>query len=207
MTWHLTPDVEAFTAAAGRFLLTVVAELRSRGPHVYGESDPILGWWTTPSGEVSGALLRTPPYPLTLTEFPPGSARLATTADRPLLLNWLQDFHDCIGVPPPDLAALADDRLASRGVTLWECDGVPVSTATRSRPEAGMIRIQFVYTPPACRGRGYGGAATAEATRYALDTGAAEVVLFTDLANPTSNALYPRLGYQPIEDRAVVEFS
>jgi predicted GNAT family acetyltransferase len=32
------------------------------------------------------------------------------------------------------------------------------------------------------------------------------VVLFTDLANPTSNALYQRLGYRPVEDRAVVEF-
>jgi hypothetical protein len=40
----------------------------------------------------------------------------------------------------------------------------------------------------------------------ALDTGAVDVVLFTDLANPTSNALYQRLGYRPVEDRAVVEF-
>ncbi|WP_433793278.1 GNAT family N-acetyltransferase [Actinoplanes sp. CA-252034] len=45
------------------------------------------------------------------------------------------------------------------------------------------------------------------ATRNALDAGASDVVLFTDLANPTSNALYPRLGYRPIEDRAVVDFS
>ncbi|GAA0461956.1 hypothetical protein Aca07nite_74590 [Actinoplanes capillaceus] len=29
----------------------------------------------------------------------------------------------------------------------------------------------------------------------------------SDLANPASNALYPRPGYRPIEDRAVVEFS
>ena len=44
------------------------------------------------------------------------------------------------------------------------------------------------------------------ATRNALDAGATGVVLFTDLANPISNALYPRPGYRPIEDRAVVEF-
>jgi predicted GNAT family acetyltransferase len=30
--------------------------------------------------------------------------------------------------------------------------------------------------------------------------------LFTDLANPASNALYQRLGYQPLEDRVVLEF-
>jgi hypothetical protein len=36
--------------------------------------------------------------------------------------------------------------------------------------------------------------------------GPREVVLFTDLANPTSNALYQRLGYRPVTDRAVLRF-
>jgi predicted GNAT family acetyltransferase len=35
----------------------------------------------------------------------------------------------------------------------------------------------------------------------ALDAGAADVVLFADPANPTSNALYLRLGYRLAEDR------
>ncbi|MFH9869309.1 GNAT family N-acetyltransferase [Streptomyces lydicus] len=30
--------------------------------------------------------------------------------------------------------------------------------------------------------------------------------LFTDLANPTSNALYRRLGYRPVEDYLVLTF-
>jgi predicted GNAT family acetyltransferase len=33
------------------------------------------------------------------------------------------------------------------------------------------------------------------------------VVLYTDLANPTSNALYQRLGYRPVEDRVVLSFT
>jgi predicted GNAT family acetyltransferase len=32
------------------------------------------------------------------------------------------------------------------------------------------------------------------------------MVRFTDLANPTSNALYRRLGYRPVEDRVVLKF-
>jgi len=36
--------------------------------------------------------------------------------------------------------------------------------------------------------------------------GAHRVLLFTDLANPTSNALYQRLGYEPLEDRAIWTF-
>jgi predicted GNAT family acetyltransferase len=43
-------------------------------------------------------------------------------------------------------------------------------------------------------------------SQAARDAGAGQVLLFTDLANPTSNALYQRLGYQPVEDRAVWSF-
>ncbi|MFC7530506.1 GNAT family N-acetyltransferase [Actinoplanes sp. GCM10030250] len=143
-----------------------------------------------------------PPHPA-----PAGAARSATAADRPLVIDWLRAFHEFINEEPPDLGTLADERLESGGVTLWENEGVPVSMAIRSHPAAGMVRVQFVYTPPEHRGRGFAAGATAAASRAALDAGATDVVLFTDLANPTSNALYPRLGYRPIEDRAVVEFS
>jgi predicted GNAT family acetyltransferase len=64
-----------------------------------------------------------------------------------------------------------------------------------------------VYTPPDLRRRGYAGALTAAVSRAALDAGADEVVLFTDLANPTSNALYRRLGYHPLEDRIILSFA
>jgi predicted GNAT family acetyltransferase len=32
------------------------------------------------------------------------------------------------------------------------------------------------------------------------------VLLFTNLANPTSNALYQRIGYRPVMDFAVYDF-
>jgi predicted GNAT family acetyltransferase len=82
-----------------------------------------------------------------------------------------------------------------------------VSLAGRSRPAAGQARVGPVYTPPDLRGRGFGAAATAAVTQAALDDGAEGVVLFTNLANPTSNGLYQRLGYRPISDWAVIRFS
>jgi hypothetical protein len=145
----------------------------------------------------------TPPSPL-----PPGAARTAGTADRDLLISWLDAFHVEIGeAPDRDHAELVDDKLSHDGLTLWEIDGSPVSMAGASRLEAGMIRVAAVYTPKHLRGRGYAGASTTAVSRAALDAGADDVVLFTDLANPTSNALYQRLGYRPIEDRVVMEFS
>lgn len=57
-----------------------------------------------------------------------------------------------------------------------------------------------MYTSATWRGHGYGSAVTAAASRWALEAGASNVVLFTDLANPISNAIYPRLGYRPVYD-------
>jgi predicted GNAT family acetyltransferase len=139
---------------------------------------------------------------------PPGEPRTASTADRDLTLAWLDAFHDEAGpVGPRESERVVNDKLGYGGLILWEHEGRPVSLAGRNRAAAGQARIGPVYTPPELRGRGFGGAATAAVTRAALDDGAEEVVLFTDLANPTSNTLYQRLGYRPISDWTVLRFA
>ena len=62
------------------------------------------------------------------------------------------------------------------------------------------IRIGPVYTPPEQRRRGYGSALTAALTQQLLDGGRRFCFLFTDLANPTSNSIYQRIGYRPVTD-------
>lgn len=175
------------------------------------DADVFAGGWQRRTGASSTVRMRTRLYRLAALTSPPppaGRARPAGPADRELLLRWHAEFYDEIGeAHPGGFGPMVDDRVGSGGVVLWEVDGEPVAMAIRSRPESGMIRVQTVYTPRANRGRGYGGAATAAVTRAALDLGASTVVLVTDLANPTSNGLYQRLGYRPIEDRVVVEFS
>jgi predicted GNAT family acetyltransferase len=91
-----------------------------------------------------------------------------------------------------------DRILAAGGAWIW-VDGEPVSLAVRRAPAEGSARVGPVYTPPQHRGQGYGSAVTAVATQDVLDDGAVPV-LFTDLANPTSNAIYQRLGYRPVGD-------
>jgi len=80
-----------------------------------------------------------------------------------------------------------------------------VALAGLTPPAAGVVRVGPVYTPVGSRRLGYGGGVTHAVSRAALDAGQ-RVVLFTDLANPTSNALYPRLGYRPVTDRATFVF-
>ncbi len=75
-----------------------------------------------------------------------------------------------------------------------------------TRQVACQVRVGPVYTPPQFRGCGFAAAVTAAVSASALAAGAAEVVLFTDLANPTSNDLYLRLGYQPVSDHVALQF-
>jgi predicted GNAT family acetyltransferase len=104
---------------------------------------------------------------------------------------------------------VVDDALADDVVTLALAadDGPPTSMVMRTVPSAGVVRIRYVFTPAALRGRGYAGVATGAACASAFRDGASEVVLFTDLDNPTSNALYQRLGFRPVHDRTVVRFT
>jgi predicted GNAT family acetyltransferase len=132
---------------------------------------------------------------------------VAAEADAALLTRWLGDFHqESSGARAGDLAAAVRDRLSYAGFTLWQTADGPVAMAGLSRPVARMTRVGPVYTPSALRGRGYASALTAAVSQRALDAGAEEVVLFTDLANPVSNSIYQHIGYRPVEDRVVLAF-
>ncbi|MFD5561925.1 GNAT family N-acetyltransferase [Kitasatospora griseola] len=146
--------------------------------------------------------LTPPPAP------PAGRARLAAPADRETVAQWLVDF--CVEAElqaPADPFADADQRIAAETLLLWETDGRRVVALAGASPAvAGMSRIGPVYTPPADRGRGYASALTAAVTVHAQSRGADEVLLYTDLSNPVSNAIYQRLGYRPVNDAAEVAF-
>ncbi|MFF9347821.1 GNAT family N-acetyltransferase [Streptomyces sp. NPDC014734] len=135
---------------------------------------------------------------------PPGRARTAVPDDRELLVAWHLAFGEQTGQSGSPVGRLVDERTASGGLTLWEDGGVPVSMAGVSPRVAGTVRVATVYTPPEHRGRGYAAAVTARASRAARQAGAAEVLLFTDLANPTSNGVYRRIGYRPVSDRLLL---
>lgn len=124
-------------------------------------------------------------------------------------MRWYGEFIASIGEhAATDADTWAAARIAAGRITIWETpDGTPVSMAGVTPQVAGQVRVAPVYTPAHLRGRGYAGAVTAEVSRAARDAGAEEVLLFTDLANPTSNALYQRIGYRPVTDFAVYGFS
>jgi GNAT superfamily N-acetyltransferase len=137
-----------------------------------------------------------------------GAPRVAGEADAALLARWFTAFErEANHGSRSDAAAAVRDRLSYGGITVWEAGGEPVSIAGISRQVAGMARVGPVYTPPELRGHGYASAVTAAVSQQARGTGAEEVLLYTDLANPVSNSIYQRIGYRPVEDRVELAFS
>ncbi|HEY6524286.1 MAG TPA: GNAT family N-acetyltransferase, partial [Solirubrobacteraceae bacterium] len=135
----------------------------------------------------------------------PGPGRLvaATEADRDLALGWWDDFvteADVIDAGPDARAATVDFRISQRDLFLWHDEGRPVSMVSANPAVAGVVRIGPVYTPPQARRRGYASSAVAEVSRHALGTGAHTCMLYTDLANPTSNKIYADVGYGRIAE-------
>lgn len=209
MPTRLTPDETEALAA----------QLADRGtelPGIMAEQDTATVFaeaWRRRTGAEPGTSVRQRLYRLTeltpLHPTPPGRPRIAVAKDREQLMHWHGEFVAAIGEHGATIgsAEWADARISYGGVTLWETpDGTPVSMAGATAKVAGQIRVAPVYTPADLRGRGYAGAVTAEVSRAARTAGATEVLLFTDLANPTSNALYQRLGYRPVADFTAYDF-
>jgi predicted GNAT family acetyltransferase len=156
-------------------------------------------------------------YALTTVVDPPepaGASRLAGPADRNLLLQWIDDFAAEVLREGPQRdpgrhERSIDVRLGSgdAGFALWEVDGAPVSLVGFGGRTPNGIRVGPVYTPPEHRGRGYASALTARVSRLQLDRGKQFCFLYTDLANPTSNAIYTRIGYERICDSREIVFS
>lgn len=149
----------------------------------------------------------TPPQPR-----PEGQGRTTDGKDREQVVRWCREFCVDVGeqssIDSIDAGSWGDSRFGDRHFTLWETpDGTPVSMAAATSVVGGMVRVDPVYTPARLRGRGYAAAVTAEVSRAALAAGATDVVLFTDPANPTSNALYQRIGYVYIGDFAGYRFT
>jgi predicted GNAT family acetyltransferase len=88
-----------------------------------------------------------------------------------------------------------------------DADDAPVCLVGHTPMIAGVPRVGPVYTPPEHRSRGYASSAVAALSRRLFADGARQLVLFTDLANPTSNKIYAEVGYRRIADFEIYAFT
>ena len=132
--------------------------------------------------------------------------------DRELAVRWMDEFvaeaMPEAAAHPESSAEFVDRREEDpeAGLVVWE-DERPVSMAGFGGRTPNGIRVGPVYTPPDLRGRGYASALTAALTQRLLDSGLRFCFLFTDLANPTSNSIYQRIGYRAVADSDLWTFT
>ena len=134
-----------------------------------------------------------------------GQLRLATSGDASLLRGWTDRFvaetgatstgHDEVG-----------PRIDAGLLYVWAVDDAVVSMAAVSVAQGGVSRVQLVYTPAENRKHGFASACVASLTARELAVPGRSCMLNTDLANPTSNAIYQAIGYRRIGDAVMLRF-
>ena len=106
-------------------------------------------------------------------------------------------------------AGTAIDRVIGlRAMHVWETSrGAVVSCAGTTGRTVHGVRLNYVYTPPELRGKGYASALVRDLTTSLLEGGRSFVFLHADRANPAATALYERLGFEHVADFSMVRFT
>ncbi|MGN6331027.1 MAG: GNAT family N-acetyltransferase [Motilibacteraceae bacterium] len=131
-----------------------------------------------------------------------GTGRRAHERDTELLVDWWSVFAAEAAVAVVhDVEANVRANIEQGSLWVWEVDGEPVSMAGHAplvaTPAGTVGRIGPVFTPAEHRQHGYGAAVTS-AVVDALLPHCDTVMLYTDAANPTSNGVYARLGFDVV---------
>ncbi|HWD39173.1 MAG TPA: GNAT family N-acetyltransferase [Fimbriimonas sp.] len=189
---------------------SVLAEAMSRfdAPGVNGEaatSAAVAGRWT----ELRSCACK-PTFAGRIYEFFPlhrpetDCLRPATLEDRDLMETWFEDFSNEIGEPQTFTPEIVERVVGAGQAFIWD-DGRPRSLACVTAPVANVTRVQRVYTPPEQRNKGFATLCVSALSNLMKDRGL-RCILYTDLANRTSNSVYRKVGYRAVAEVTRYEF-
>jgi RimJ/RimL family protein N-acetyltransferase len=139
-----------------------------------------------------------------------GESGPASGDHEPVLEGWARDFQrEALGALSLDddtFARSVADRIATQSPDygLWVHT---VAMSGHNGPTPNGIRVSGVFTPPEHRGNGYATSLVGRQSQWLLDAGRRFCFLYTDLANPTSNAIYRRIGYRQVAESHEYSFS
>ena len=133
-----------------------------------------------------------------------GQLRQAGPGDRRQMILWTRAFQLEIGESASDTEVRVGRGLAAGQLWLWDRSGETrsveaTSMAVARDPVQGVVRLSGVYTPPEKRKHGYAAACVHALSKHLRGCGH-RCILYTDLANPTSNSIYHRIGYRAIAE-------
>jgi len=132
-----------------------------------------------------------------------GQIRLAENKDLSFLPFWWGGFFESVEVSDnfEAYARLIDEKT----LYILENEGIPVSMARIDQGLNHICGLGMIYTPPYFRNKGYATKTTASLTKLCLNNGYF-TALTTDLANPTSNYIYQKIGYRALCDTLEIDF-
>ena len=205
--------VENSAAAATRAFAADVPETLRGLVAVVGEPDACAAFaaaWDARFGTSHRVGVRMRHHRLTAvaaTPRAPGRYRVASAGDAAWIEARAVAFAQEAGLNDSHelIVEGARRRLARGGFRIWE-DDEAVALAGWGTAGSEYARIAPVYTQPSERGRGYATALVATLAHELLERGRRALFLLTDLANPTSNAIYARIGFRPLSDTWRLDF-
>jgi predicted GNAT family acetyltransferase len=124
--------------------------------------------------------------------------------DRRIIMEWAHMFHAETDPNSPEDTIIP--KIEKNEVYIWE-DSIPVSMVAKASPTQKGIRINLVYTPRELRNKGYATSCVATLCKELLDSGYQFCMLYADLANPISNAIYRKIGFREVCDSVEYSFS
>jgi predicted GNAT family acetyltransferase len=140
-----------------------------------------------------------------------GELRLVEESDMYFIPYWMEALYSTENGIDKNMRVPqnAEDylyRMVREKMYVLQDNGKPVSMVGTHREMQTVCGVGPVYTPPYFRRKGYASSAVAKASQAILDRGFTKCVLYTDLANPTSNSIYQKIGYRPICDSIMLQF-
>jgi uncharacterized protein len=208
-SWRTPPHKAGITRAPEPALRCLVDDLIDRFgdlPMVLGPEPDVrifAGLWSERLGTSARPGKRQRVYEireLSSVKIPPGLFRPAVEEDTPIVIPWFRSFEQEVeATVSRDPVEAAHERINSGRLFLWQDEQI-TCMAARTQPTPRGAGINYVYTPPEFRRRGYASACVAALTGRLLAQGRTHCFLFTDLANTSSNAIYQAIGYRPVCD-------
>lgn len=141
----------------------------------------------------------------------PGELTEANIKHKEILMDYMTGFQrDCFPEVIPDdeyTKKLMERHLNNKSAfLLLSPDKKIVSMAANTRSTINGGTISLVYTPPHLRGKGLASCTVALLAHKIMKDGKKFANLFTDLANPTSNSIYQKVGFVKIGQNIHYDF-
>lgn len=138
-----------------------------------------------------------------------GMLRPAQLSELDLMVDWRRRFISECGLDqeaPADSLTRTQKLIERQGLWLWTVGDRVVSMLSAGTATPNAARISLVYTPVDLRGNSYASACVYAASAASLASGKRFCCLYTDLANPVSNKIYERIGYERVAEALDIRF-